>query len=389
MEKKEDGKSLNENEIEPSKEKIAYKVVPVPYYYPVPVDAESYYKNYERYSRQNERFFRYEDFEHFPPPSFPFPRVRERHFQGDRFHSPDRFRRSISPSDSLSPRYVLSPPPEREYSEEGELPLNDSVESIKKEETHKDGEKEKEIKQEKNEDEKSEDETKTEKDDERTVEVGRKRKRYMMTFPYDQRKRQMSEESRQNRNSSEEHGEGVYESQMMYPQNRRPMVSSHVPYVMVPMRSPGFMSSDMVRGPRYMSEHHTFEERSYVYESRHRKSDESHESRSVDERENEKEARYHSNGRRARTVFTRQQLLTLNNVFEKHPFVSGERMSELSDQLGLDRKIVKIWFQNKRQYARKKGSLLEREDDYFYEYNDRYRTSTNAPTMAERWKNGN
>ena len=29
------------------KEKVIFKVVPVPYYYPVPVDAEWYYKHYE------------------------------------------------------------------------------------------------------------------------------------------------------------------------------------------------------------------------------------------------------------------------------------------------------------------------------------------------------
>ena len=189
-----------------------------------------------------------------------------------------------------------------------------------------------------------------------------------------------------------DHDERKYRKHVMVPADHEKMMTSHVPYVMVPMRSSQY--SDMHYEPRYLSS------RSHIYETRHYDKSDMKDERQMysqerrdNNRDNEnddedkKEIRYHANGRRARTVFTRQQLLTLNNVFEKHPFVSGERMSELSDQLGLDRKIVKIWFQNKRQYARKKGSLLEREEDYYYDYpGDRYLPTAPPPTMAERWK---
>ena len=57
------------------------------------------------------------------------------------------------------------------------------------------------------------------------------------------------------------------------------------------------------------------------------------------------DVKYHHNGRRVRTVFTRHQLITLNSIFKKQNFISSKRMRELSDELGLDRKTVKIWFQ--------------------------------------------
>ena len=72
------------------------------------------------------------------------------------------------------------------------------------------------------------------------------------------------------------------------------------------------------------------------------------------------EQRQHAN-RRSRTVFTRHQLITLNSIFKKQNFISGKRMRELSDELGLDRKTVKIWFQNKRQFLRKNSSPRSEE----------------------------
>ena len=255
-------------------------------------------------------------------------------------------------------------------------------------------------------------------------EVFRKRRRFPMTFPYDQRKKILKENGqhsptqlhhhqhylhhhhrngdsvKHHRNGYMSEGEGDYKRSRSSEDPEARIYSSHkyssangggsitnghYPYVMVPVRSPPY--GDVGRPPRYSEHSHSSYYESRMYDDSY--SPQEAMGRNKDDVSDDKrEIRYHPNGRRARTVFTRQQLLTLNNVFEKHPFVSGERMSELSDQLGLDRKIVKIWFQNKRQYARKKGSLVERgNEEFYYEYQDRYNPSSAAPpTMAEQWK---
>ena len=44
-------KSFKEDAEERCQEKIIYKIIPVPYYYPVPVDAEWYNKQYENQTK--------------------------------------------------------------------------------------------------------------------------------------------------------------------------------------------------------------------------------------------------------------------------------------------------------------------------------------------------
>lgn len=428
------------------KEKVVYKVVPVPYYYPVPVDAEWYYKHYEPPMRNGERGFHgYPDdppFDHFPfPPipghGFPGPRsaLRESYYYASSRDEDERYLRPVSPlyrhvssrgshytppsSDARKPKENgvtengldkedkedKNEKREREDNEENLSPRSVSVKSehaeSENEENKRNGEFESQSEGDAGRsDREDHGDDKTSNSD---SEVSRKRKRFPMTFPYDQRKKILKETSIDRNGETNEHTNGHIEdinespsdykrrssdesdsrvySSHKYPSNGS-TPNGHYPYVMVPLRSPPY--ADIRPSPRYAERSHSYYE-SRLYDDGYTKEPSPGGGRNKDDPK--REIRYHPNGRRARTVFTRQQLLTLNNVFEKHPFVSGERMSELSDQLGLDRKIVKIWFQNKRQYARKKGSLVERSDEYYYDYQDNYNPASAPPSMAaERWK---
>lgn len=418
------------------KEKIVYKVVHVPYYYPVPVDADYYYKNQERFLRQPEKFN-----EHFmdnipPPPPLPpyYRRSRDGGHHYGTYHGHEHGRHRYS-SRSPSPRYFESryngdrsssnsPVSSKEKEIEDQLKKN----KIKKEMDEqkdssddnnsnnknnnidkKDNEPEQNGKDDKpkNESETKEDENQNtlkekekqpeneENDEENSL---RRKKRYLMTFPYDQRQKE-GERKRPKYELPDQsvpdefirHENGHYKRPGHY-YSSHPPSPPDAPFVMVPMRPVG------LHRPEYGHERRCHSEIKDRRDEKHRhhdmaKSDDNvfddanNNISNLDDENESKDIRYHTNGRRVRTVFTRQQLLTLNNVFQKHPFVSGERMSELSSQLGLDRKIVKIWFQNKRQNARKKGSLFERADDYYYDYHERhgYGHRSTPPTMAENW----
>lgn len=442
MERKEETKSFNDKEDERYKEKIVYKIIPVPYYYPVPVDPDWYNKNYERQFRPNEfTSFPFVDttVEHFvppPPPGFPFPRFRHPH--------PHHFiyeptKRVVSPPPSIHAQASSPPKSQAENGRDEDTPHmvkrnqnNSAIESIvpvsaavieKNDITELD----------RNKDTKKvpcdEIIIKTELDDSETVIVNgaenpktvheeneieaiRDRKRYLMTFPYDQKKKvkvnghaeghepakpvvcTKLDDDKSECNDREPVRTEIHEPHFAafppsagirypaVPANHQAVMPQGVPYVMVPVQSPAFLHPKIIHQPHFGPEHRrtSLEEGKLTTETIEPKLD--FDERNKDQKaESPGEVKYHPNGRRARTVFTRQQLLTLNNVFEKHHFVSGERMSELSDQLGLDRKIVKIWFQNKRQYSRKKGSLLEREEDYF-EYQDSFSSSGAPPTMT-------
>lgn len=517
------------------KEKVVYKVVPVPYYYPVPVDAEWYYKHYEPTNGRSsgdrtplhgvypEDAASLEGFPFPPPPAYgmtpPRSALREPYYYSSTRDEDERFLRPVSPlfrhvspssrSDSQYSSSMVAPhkiPKEsstndlksitksrkqkgdeivesEEKEQGGDAKKGDEIEdldvrnqsgstspdhisprctSIKSEheeedkdhvegeakEHHQDEErpnhKDDGVLSDSNNSKSDVDDhdghMKESGDDEERIrshnnitnngsdsELSRKRRRFPMTFPYDQRKKilkengQHSPTSQQHRShhghyihhhavhhrsemkhhrseylsegedeykrsrSSEDPEARIYSSHKYASTNGGNLTSGHYPYVMVPVRSPPY-GDVSGRPPRY-NEHSSYYE-SRMYDDSYAAKESIGRGKGGDVGDDKREIRYHPNGRRARTVFTRQQLSTLNNVFEKHPFVSGERMSELSDQLGLDRKIVKIWFQNKRQYARKKGSLVERgNEEFYYEYQDRYNpSSATPPTMAEQWK---
>jgi len=415
-----------------TKEKVVYKVVHVPYYYPVPVDADYYYQNQDRFLRHRERFDE-RLFDNVPPPH---PHHHHHHRRSREYSHresyPSSYRLSRSPSPTLtskgrfiSARSPSSSPPQRKEKVSESPPKHTEEES----KILKEGEKDEKVETEINTLETVSAEiikTEKESDDEAMIKEANnnnesfheekhrnRRKRYLMTFPYDQKLRDGKDIGRYKDNyeigrkktrhesldlenelpieieSRRYHDIPHKRSNGHYFASHPPSPPPHAPYVMVPMRPLG-------ASPDYLHErhdrHYKEDEQDYI-SGKYREmdadknSDEMNSDKMIDEEDDGKDVRYHSNGRRVRTVFSRQQLLTLNNVFQKHPFVSGERMSELSKQLGLDRKIVKIWFQNKRQNARKKGSLFERADDYYYEYHqqDRYSNRSSPPTMAENW----
>lgn len=469
MERKDETKAFIEKDDDGFKEKIVYKIIPVPYYYPVPVDPDWYNKSYERQFRPNEfSSFPFVDttVDHGippPPPGFPFPRFRHPHPHHviyepstKRVLSPTSPPLSTIHSQSSSPPKSVengrgnddatTSPPQHVINKRNHSPLDSivPVSSAILDKHHNDVSDEERLIKETKKANIEEIIVKTELDDndEETVtivngvespkdhheenegvEAIRDRKRYLMTFPYDQKKRIKVNGHSEGHDSpklvcskdefkekpvepvvqvlEKEHvpvvrteihephfaafppGAGI--RYQVPPGHHQPVgVPQGVPYVMVPVQSPAaFLHPKIIHQPHFPAELR----RSCLDEGKSENLDPKLEYRErhhdgMEKDESPGEVKYHPNGRRARTVFTRQQLSTLNNVFEKHHFVSGERMSELSDQLGLDRKIVKIWFQNKRQYSRKKGSLLERDEEDYYEYQDSFNAGNAPPTMT-------
>ncbi|KAG5900384.1 hypothetical protein JTB14_033832 [Gonioctena quinquepunctata] len=60
---------------------------------------------------------------------------------------------------------------------------------------------------------------------------------------------------------------------------------------------------------------------------------------------------------RKKTTISRDQQMILQNAFDIAPFVDKDRLMDLIEDTGLDRKVIKIWFQNRRQKAKKKVYL--------------------------------
>ena len=263
MEKKDELKDSKKGESKT--EKIVYKVVHVPYYYPVPVDAEWYYKHYDKFSKHHEKFPKHHEkfsphsehsehppsFEHFswPPPGFPFPKkerkkeyhdYREDHrdyrddhrdyrfmyedvpdYRDLRKRSPTRPHsvsptrsHSISPTrpHSISPVQTQSSPKDSKDANDNSKTEKISARDASKETTDANSicdeptpEKQsdgvdkstdaEEIKTERSESPNDNDGEERSNDacSDKSLETTRKRKRYLMTFPYDQRKKKFNE----------------------------------------------------------------------------------------------------------------------------------------------------------------------------------------------------
>lgn len=62
---------------------------------------------------------------------------------------------------------------------------------------------------------------------------------------------------------------------------------------------------------------------------------------------------------RSRTVFSRQQLDRLEQVFEKQRYLTNKERDELSKELGMTNTQIKVWFQNKRNKQKQMLSYIE------------------------------
>ena len=61
---------------------------------------------------------------------------------------------------------------------------------------------------------------------------------------------------------------------------------------------------------------------------------------------------------RFRTTYTREQLQTLEGFFADKKYINYEERLEVSREIGVSEKQVKMWFQNRRTKLKKERSLL-------------------------------
>jgi hypothetical protein len=66
-----------------------------------------------------------------------------------------------------------------------------------------------------------------------------------------------------------------------------------------------------------------------------------------------------SGGKRARTIFTTEQLERMEREFHKQQYVVGHERMYLANALNLTEAQVKVWFQNRRIKWRKQHMLSE------------------------------
>ncbi|CAK1579291.1 unnamed protein product [Parnassius mnemosyne] len=62
--------------------------------------------------------------------------------------------------------------------------------------------------------------------------------------------------------------------------------------------------------------------------------------------------------RKRRTVFNTQQILMLENIFKKNPYVSREERYKLMEMLNVSDRVIKVWFQNRRRLSSKRDIEL-------------------------------
>lgn len=58
--------------------------------------------------------------------------------------------------------------------------------------------------------------------------------------------------------------------------------------------------------------------------------------------------------KRRRTIFTTEQIIALEEVFKKKPYVHREERIELMNRLNVNERSIKVWFQNRRRLSEKK-----------------------------------
>ncbi|KAJ3027544.1 UNVERIFIED_CONTAM: hypothetical protein HDU68_003630 [Siphonaria sp. JEL0065] len=64
-----------------------------------------------------------------------------------------------------------------------------------------------------------------------------------------------------------------------------------------------------------------------------------------------------------RFIMSRDHLKWLKKIFDETPFPSGEQMQHISDVVGMDRRQVRVWFQNRRAVEKRKGLALQAVSD--------------------------
>ena len=79
------------------------------------------------------------------------------------------------------------------------------------------------------------------------------------------------------------------------------------------------------------------------------------------------ELRRRRNFRRRRTIFTVDQLNTLQKIYERSPFITRDVRVALSQKLNLNERTIKVWFQNARMKSKLFNMVSGNEGDVGYD----------------------